>query len=233
MTHAEVRAGLGDYLEGDLPLDRRALIDAHLDACPACAAHLATLRATVDALRALEDPEPPPGLAAAVLARIEAGEGRPSALARWLDLLPQALRTRIATPVLVLASAALVALWLRPGLPPTAPAPARPTLEEALGGRRLVGASSAPDAAADERPAGPRVPPDALDEALRDPESVVRATESLDEADRDAWLAGLAQQAGSRERTLAVAQALRGLRDPRGAVLADAFLRLAGAGGDR
>ncbi len=37
MTHAEVRARLGDYIEGDLPLARRALVDAHLEACADCA----------------------------------------------------------------------------------------------------------------------------------------------------------------------------------------------------
>lgn len=226
MTHAEVRSDLGDYLEGDLPLARRALVDAHLDGCPACASRLATLRATVDALHSLEDPVPPPGLAAAVLARIEAGEGRAGLLARVLASVPPNLRMRIAMPGLLLVSVAVVALWLRPD--PQPPAPARTSLQEALGGSARVGASSPPDASIEERPASPVVPPGALDEALRDPASVLRATAALDEAGRDAWLAGLAQQAGSRERTLAVARALRALRDPRGPLLADAFLRLAG-----
>lgn len=228
MTHNEVRAELGDYLEGDLPLARRALVDAHLDECAACAARLAGLRRAVEALRALEDPEPPARLASSVLARIEAGEGRPGSLARWLGSLPAALRARAALPGLVLVAAGLVALWLRPGPSSPVDPPVPPTLREALGGRALVGASSAPDMAGEQRPVGPSIAPDALDEALRDPASVVRATEALGVAERDAWLAGLAQQAGSRERTLAVAQALRGLRDPRGAVLADTLLRLAG-----
>jgi hypothetical protein len=137
-------------------------------------------------------------------------------------ILPNAL-----TPVLVLVSAATLFLWLRPASDPPAPG-AVPSLEQALGDAKILGASAPPDAATDEPSAGPVVPPQALDEALRDPASVLRATEALGAAEREAWLAGLAQQAGSRERALAVAQALRGLPDPRAAALADAFLRLAG-----
>lgn len=233
MTHGEVRAEIGDYLEGDLPLDRRALLDAHLDDCPECASHLSSLRAAVEALRSLEDPEPPPGLAEAVLARIEAGEGRPGALATLLYRIPWAVRTRLATPALVLVSAAVLFLWLRPATTPSiAPAPL-PSLGQVLDGGKPIGASAASEVADEEPPAGPLVPPEALDEALRDPASVLRATEALGAAEREAWLAGLAQQAGSRERTLAVAHALRTLSDPRAAMLADAFLRLAGVAESR
>ena len=37
MNHAVVTEHLADYLEGDLALDLRALVDAHLDGCPECA----------------------------------------------------------------------------------------------------------------------------------------------------------------------------------------------------
>jgi hypothetical protein len=233
MTHREVRAAFGDYLDGGLPVAHRALVDAHLDACTDCASHLRELRAALDALRSLGDPEPPPGLADAVLARIEAGEGRPSALARLLGGMPWDLRSRLATPALVLVSAALLLLWLRPAFGPPPPGAALPSLERALGSAKVLGASAAPDAASEEPSAGPIVPPQALDEALRDPASVLRATEALGVAEQEAWLAGLAQQAGSRERALALAHALRGLPDPRAAALADAFLRLAGVPSSR
>ena len=233
MTHGEVRAELGDYLDGDLPVARRALVDAHLDACTDCASHLHELRAALDALHSLGDPEPPPGLADAVLARIAAGEGRPGVLARLLGGMPWDLRSRLATPALVLVSAAILVLWLRPAFGPLAPSATLPSLERALGSAKVLGASAAPDAASEEPSAGPIVPPQALDEALRDPASVLRATEALSVAEQEAWLAGLAQQAGSRERALAVAHALRGLSDPRAAALADAFLRLAGVPSSR
>jgi len=233
MTHGEVRAELGDYLDGDLPVARRALVDAHLDACTNCALHLRELRAALDALHSLGDPEPPPGLVEAVLARIEAGEGRPGVLARLLGGMPWDRRSRLATPALVLVSAALLLLWLRPTFGPPAPGATLPSLERALGSAKVLGASAAPDAASEEPSAGPIVPPQALDEALRDPASVLRATEALGVAEQEAWLAGLAQQAGSRERALALARALRGLPDPRAAALADAFLRLAGVSSSR
>jgi len=72
-THVKDR--LGDHLEGDLSLEERSRIDAHLAHCSECAAELRELRATVALLRGLPDPEPPIRLAAEVMSRIEAGEG--------------------------------------------------------------------------------------------------------------------------------------------------------------
>ena len=37
MNHADIKRHLADYLEGELPIDQRALVDAHLDACDSCA----------------------------------------------------------------------------------------------------------------------------------------------------------------------------------------------------
>jgi anti-sigma factor RsiW len=41
---------LTDYLEGALPPDEVAAVDAHLASCPPCQVHLAQLQATIDAL---------------------------------------------------------------------------------------------------------------------------------------------------------------------------------------
>ena len=41
---------LTDYLEGALPPDEVAAVEAHLEVCGACRAYLAQIRATVDAL---------------------------------------------------------------------------------------------------------------------------------------------------------------------------------------
>ncbi len=41
---------LTDYLEGALPPDEAAAVEAHLRDCPPCQAHLARMRATIAAL---------------------------------------------------------------------------------------------------------------------------------------------------------------------------------------
>lgn len=81
MNHQEVRKRMGEYLQGDLDLAQRALFDAHLDGCEACARDLGALRQTVHLLRELPTPEVPPHLAERVVARIEDGEAQ----ARWWD----------------------------------------------------------------------------------------------------------------------------------------------------
>ena len=64
MNHAVVTEHLADYLEGDLALDLRALVDAHLDGCPECALEVREMQQTIRLLRALPEPEPPPMIAA-------------------------------------------------------------------------------------------------------------------------------------------------------------------------
>ena len=85
---------MGPYLEGDLPLQQRALVDAHLDACPSCAEELRELRGTIGLLRSLPDVEPPLALATSVIARIRAGEAQPTLGVRLLDGLDMLLRSR-------------------------------------------------------------------------------------------------------------------------------------------
>ena len=41
---------LTDYLEGALPADEAAAVDAHLETCAACRTYLAQMRATIQAL---------------------------------------------------------------------------------------------------------------------------------------------------------------------------------------
>jgi anti-sigma factor RsiW len=227
MTHGEVRVQLGDYVEGDLPLARRALVDAHLDACDECAAILGQLRRTVDALHSLGAPEPPPGIAAAVLARIAAGEGQPGALARLAARIPWNVRTRLSTPAVVLVAAAVLFLWLRPASEQGRPGAALPSARTTLKEGRPLGASVPPDPIPAEAVAGPIVPSEALARALQDPAAILRATETLGAEAQQAWLAALLQQAGSRSEVLALAQALRALPDPRSAALAEGVERLA------
>jgi Putative zinc-finger len=132
MNHAEVRSRLIDYMEGDLVLSKRALVDAHLDQCDECSGELAQLKRMVSLLRELPDPEPPAGLAARVMARIQAGEGRPGLLGRLrLAPLPGSSGwARLAAPLAVAVAAAAAAIFVA-GPPPGhwIPAPATPVRE--------------------------------------------------------------------------------------------------------
>ncbi len=84
MNHRRARKLLNDYLEGELGLEERARLDAHLSGCDDCACEARELRQTVFLLRALPIEESPPGLAEVVMARIQAGDGRPP---RWVGLM--------------------------------------------------------------------------------------------------------------------------------------------------
>ncbi|MCZ6783196.1 MAG: zf-HC2 domain-containing protein [Proteobacteria bacterium] len=114
MKHGDVQSVLADYLEGDLPLSEQALVDAHLDACEACALEVNELRRAISLLRALPDPEPPADLADRVMARVRAGEARPG----WLPRLGAALSrlglgrgtAPIALPVTAVAAGLAVAV---------------------------------------------------------------------------------------------------------------------------
>jgi anti-sigma factor RsiW len=53
LTHDDIRGQLSDYVEDALDPAQAARVAAHLRQCPACAAYLATLRATIDLLGAL------------------------------------------------------------------------------------------------------------------------------------------------------------------------------------
>src|SRR5581483_8199770 len=53
LTHDEIRGQLNDYLEDALDPAQAARVAAHVRQCAACAAELATLRATIDLLGTL------------------------------------------------------------------------------------------------------------------------------------------------------------------------------------
>ena len=93
MTHSEIRAQLSEYLERDLPGERRAQIGAHLASCGECERELDGLREMVSMLRGLPEPELPAGLSNAVMARLAQGEGRE---ARVISLFRHATSPRVA-----------------------------------------------------------------------------------------------------------------------------------------
>ncbi len=74
--HADVQSRFGAYLEGELTLDRRALIDAHLDRCETCREELRALRKLVEDLRSLTEPVLPDGVLEGWLAALDAQKAR-------------------------------------------------------------------------------------------------------------------------------------------------------------
>lgn len=115
MNHADVKSCLADYLEGDLSLDRRALVDAHLDACADCAGEVDQMRRMIRMLRLLPEPETPPMIAANVMRRIRAGESRPGLVGRFMHAVGGILDPGFVLPAAVIASAALVlVVWQDP-----------------------------------------------------------------------------------------------------------------------
>jgi hypothetical protein len=68
MDHEKLRERLSAYLEADLDARERARIEEHLSGCPDCRREYRELRHTVDLLRRLPAPDPPPDLADRVIA---------------------------------------------------------------------------------------------------------------------------------------------------------------------
>jgi hypothetical protein len=165
MNHQEVRQRLGEYLEGELALGQRALVDAHLDACPPCAAELRALRHTIGLLRELPGPELPAHLAERVVARVRDGEGR----ARWWDGLAAVWNaidpSRYLPPLAAAALTSAVVIvgvrdlgWQIPGLRAPEPA-AQAEAPAAPEPTRLAEAPRAPEApAAPVEPSSPSQP---------------------------------------------------------------------------
>ncbi len=108
MNHAVVTEHLADYLEGDLALDLRALVDAHLDGCTTCAQEVREMQQTIRLLRALPEPEPPPMIAANVMRRIRAGETQPTLRERIQRVVGGVLEPSFVLPASAMAIAALV-----------------------------------------------------------------------------------------------------------------------------
>jgi len=102
VNHAEAHSQMADYLEGDLDLTKRALLDAHLDGCASCSREFGEMRGTIALLRGLPDPEPAPFLVESVMRRIreEGSLGFAGRLREWLGTL--------ASPQVALPATALV-----------------------------------------------------------------------------------------------------------------------------
>jgi hypothetical protein len=175
VRHRSVREALGRHLEGELAPGERRAVERHLAGCAACREEHRELRATVDLLRSLPDPEPPASLVPDLLRRIESAPG--PRRARWLGAW-----VRVPLPVPVAALAAGLAVlavtsppggWL--GSPPSpgveaprlaareaSPAPGSAQRPQAAVGRVPQPARRAPSAPPPSIPAG-AIEPAALD----------------------------------------------------------------------
>ncbi len=106
MNHDSVRRQLTAFMEDRLPVRTLKRVEGHLDRCPACREELAALERTVLVLRNLDVDEPPSDLAANVMRRIEAGEGR----SPWPARLRAASSVAWAAPLATAAAAAVLVL---------------------------------------------------------------------------------------------------------------------------
>jgi len=110
VNHADVKHHLADYLEGDLPLDERARLDAHLDGCPECVQEINEMLQTIRLLHLLPEPEMPPMLAANIMRRIRAGEAEPGWLERTRRAVSSIFEPSFVLPASAIAVAALVVM---------------------------------------------------------------------------------------------------------------------------
>lgn len=108
MKHAEVKRNLAGYLEGELPIAERALVDAHLDDCGECAREVEEMLQTIRLLRKLPEPEIPPMIAANVMRRIRAGENQPGFFERITRTIGGIFEPGFVLPASAIAAAALV-----------------------------------------------------------------------------------------------------------------------------
>lgn len=100
------------YVDGELPVSRRAQVEAHLGSCAGCRATEALLRTAVAKLATLPDfaPEPSPAARRAVLAKLDALPPP------WWERLKALWRPAVLVPSVGLAAALAVALvMVRPG----------------------------------------------------------------------------------------------------------------------
>lgn len=140
----QYQAQFTDFLEATLPEAEWRELEAHLRACPACAADIKQFRQTVSALRGLEVMEPPRQLLRAISAQVASAAASPKPVTVALRPPRRSFSWRVAG-TLAGACAALVAVIMvaRPGLQPP------PVALPAAGGpvATLPPAASAPAAA--------------------------------------------------------------------------------------
>jgi len=158
MDHEELRERLSAYLEADLDPSERARIEEHLAGCPDCRREYRELRHTVDLLRGLPSPDPPPDLADRVIARLRAGEGRPGLVSRCQARIEGLVGASWSTPVAAVA-VALAALVVVRGLDVSLEIPGW-SHSEAIPRVEIAAERAAQPPARGDRPLGTSAEPD-------------------------------------------------------------------------
>jgi len=88
MNCVELEKLLSEYAEGSLDEARKAEVERHLAACPACAAEARDAAAAVAFLRRAEHPEPPPELVTRIVFQLTSGMAQRQQRKRsWLSSL--------------------------------------------------------------------------------------------------------------------------------------------------
>ncbi len=127
MTCPRVRSQLSSYLDGDLGPVASGALGAHLDACPACARHLESLRAALGMLADLPRLSPSEGIAPRVFDRLEVETRGPglamvfrSSRARRPLIFPSLVTAGLLVVTVLLGAVALDRTWrsLEEPLPP-------------------------------------------------------------------------------------------------------------------
>lgn len=100
---ASHRDALHRLLDGEIDGSERALLEAHLEACPGCRAFAADLRSLRESLAALPpEPFPPEALDAVWARTVGARRGRPrSSPARWVIAAAAAVAIAILVPAIL------------------------------------------------------------------------------------------------------------------------------------
>jgi len=111
MDCEQTRENLLDYREGELKLDKQVKVGAHLQLCAECSKELQRLNIILSAVAALPAPDPWPGFARRLRARIN--EQRRPGRARWARSLKFGIELVGACFALVLAAGALWSLLQR------------------------------------------------------------------------------------------------------------------------
>jgi len=249
MRHERVARRLSQYLDGTLPGRDLERVEAHLSECGECRTQLMELRRTAQLLRSLRGATEPADLAAAVLARIRAGEAEPSFGERLRASLGRFFAGSFGAP-LATAAVGLAVLTLLPkveieiSLPggaaevakrvARAPAYPHPPLTSLAAARR-VNESPLPDRT--ER-AAPLSPPcweqpsfEACQEqselfmelALQDTRAFVERVEAVPSTQRERWIGELSRLAAESGAASSVAERLRETDDPRAWQMATHF----------
>lgn len=72
MEHNDIRHKLSEYLDGVVTAGEKAEIEEHLKTCSRCSDALAELRKTIEAVRQIEEEEPPAWMTSKIMARVRA-----------------------------------------------------------------------------------------------------------------------------------------------------------------